>query len=291
MLDRVEFLISEAWSSLRRNVWMTFAAVTTVAMALYILGSLGFVYTFISGHLSKLNQDFKLSVFLVDGLDEEQMQASEAAILAIPGVTSVDFVSKDQAFLTFQEANPDIPLDDFKNDNPFPDSYEVQLEGIEKAAKIAESIEEMEVIDEVRDASDLRRLLVQSQSILRLLGVVTGGLMLLTGGVLIYNTIVLTIYARRKELSIMKLVGAARSSISGPLIIEGAVQGAIGGLLAALLLSLTLQSVDAMARSLNALGGIEPTSTKTLVLILTLCGAFYGMICSIWAVKRQVERA
>ena len=65
----------------------------------------------------------------------------------------------------------------------------------------------------------------------------------------------------------------------------------LGGLLAALLLSITLHSVDAMARSLNALGGIEPTSTRILVLILTLCGAVYGMICSIWAVKRQVDKA
>jgi cell division transport system permease protein len=291
MLDRIEFLIAEAYTSLKRNPWMTFASVTTVAMALYILGGIGTLYFSLSGHLDNLNRDFKLSVFLVDGQTEEQHRAIEAAIESSPGFASLTFVSKDAAFAAFRSENPDIPLDDFEEDNPLPDSFEVRLKNIGLASGAAESIRLIEGVEEVRDASEYRALLSQSRALLRSLGLILGSLMLITGGILIYNTILLTIYARRRELAIMRLVGAERLSVSGPLMIEGAVQGLIGGVLAAFLISLTLKSLNTIVKGLSTMGSVEPPSIVPMVIGLTFAGAVYGIVCSALAIHRQVKHA
>jgi cell division transport system permease protein len=292
MLDRIEFILSEAIQSLRRNRWMTFAAISTTAMALYLIGGLGYAYLRIQTYLDKEARDFKLSVFLKDGLSAEDMKAAGTKIQALDGVAEVTFTSRQQALEKMQADMPGIELSDLFSaaENPLPNSYNVEVKNISKAADMAAAIKKEPFVEKVQEASDLVRLLEELLSGLRLLGILLGSIMLSTGGILIFNTIRLTIMARRREMRIMELVGATRGAIVQPLLLEGMIQGMSGGLLAGGLLWLSSLPTQAVVNQIGASDIWAPIELPRTLLLLVLAGAAYGVICSLLAVRERTPK-
>jgi cell division transport system permease protein len=291
MLDRIEFILAEAIQSLRRNRWMTFAAISTTAMALYLIGGLGYAYLRIQTYLNKEAQDFKLSVFLKDGLTAEDVKSAGEKIQVIDGVAKVTYVSSQEALTKMQEDMPGIELSDLFTaaENPLPNAYNVEVTDISKASGLAAEIKREPFVEEVQEASDLVRLLEELLGGLRLLGVLLGSIMLLTGGILIFNTIRLTIMARRREMRIMELVGATRGAIVQPLLLEGMIQGMSGGLLAGGLLWLSSLPTQTVVNQIGASEIWASIDLPRTLLILVLAGAVYGVVCSLLAVRERTQ--
>ncbi len=284
MLDRIEFLFEEAFTALRRNTWMSFAAITTSCMALFLLGGMGFAYRGISQYAATLPSRFEIRVFLKEAKTGIETAEARETIAKMPGVDKAVLVTKAEAWAKMQREMPDMTKG---ITNPLPDAFNVTLKDVDKAAVIAGEIRKLSVVepDGVKYEGETQALLSQTLTILRWIGTALGGLMLLTGAVLIYNAIRMTIVARRREIRIMRLVGATRLTVTVPLLIEGVVQGAIGGFLASCLI---LGSHELMARLLNDLAGFIRLGSLPAGMVFSFIvamGAVYGFVCSLLAVR------
>ncbi len=283
LFDRIEFLIGEALVALRRNVWMTFSAVTTVTVALYLLGGLGYAYFGIHRYVEKLPDQFQIRVFLIDGLGEDQIQQVQKEIEEIKGVKEAEWISKHIAWQNQQKEMPEVTAG---LDNPLPDAFRVVLSDIHQAKNAALQIQSLPAVEPggVAYFDEERQMLTQILDLVKKLGGVLGGLMLLTSGVLIYNAIRLTILSRRREIRVMQLIGATSFTIIIPLLIEGIFQGAAGGALAAGLLAFSNISLQHMLESFTLINHLSKFPLTEAIFVLSVIGAAYGLCCSGMAV-------
>lgn len=294
MLDRIEFVLSEAWVSLRRNTWMTFASVTTSAMALFLLGGIGMAYLALSSFAASLESKFEMSVFMKDAPNQEEIDKLGARLKVQPGVQKVEFKPRAQVWEEFKAKNPKIVKDMSKDiENPMPDTYVLTLSDLKAAPKIAEVAKRMPEVntkDGVNYMQDVQEFLESTMATLRWLGFVLGGLMTLTGGILIYNTIRLTINSRRREIRIMELVGATKNMVVMPLLIEGATQGILGALLATGILFVGYNVVVRLISTFSALQDPGPFPFVPVIMILGATGLFFGMACSGLAIREPKHK-
>lgn len=284
MLDRLEFLLGEAFTALRRNTWMTFAAITTATMALFLLGSLGFTYLSVSRSAGQLSERVEMRVFLKPLAKPDFLEAMRYKIVQVPGVASATAVSREQAWTEFKHKFPDIVED---VENPLPDMVQVKLIELNKAPEVAARIQALPFVetDGVRYLDDERQLVGEGLKLMRWLGIALGGLMLLTSGVLIYNAIRMTVVARRREIRIMQLVGATRATVMTPMLFEGVVQGALGGALAGVLMWSGFLGVQRLFGSLSVQQSLPQYPAVQIFVWLTLAGACYGFVCSLVALR------
>jgi cell division transport system permease protein len=290
MLDRFEFLLGEAFVSLRRNTWMTFAAVTTAAMALFLFGLLAALYAGLTSAARALGERSEVKAFLSESVRGNVLHKIERDLKAVPGVASVRFEGKKEALKKFQAQNPNLDIAGLDIDNPLPNAYVVRLDRPEQVEAVVSGIEEVQGVEHVGYAKEEQGFLADLLRAVPWLGLTLGLLMLLTSGVLIYNAIRLTVLARRREIRIMQLVGASRAMVRAPLLIEGVVQGAAGGVLATLVLWMTYSILEnVVVRNLTVTGPGLAFHVLPNLLVLTFAGAVYGLVCSLLAVGDPVR--
>jgi len=296
MLDRVEFLVGEALVSLRRNTWMTFAAITTAGMALFLLGGLALVTIGFSNFVTGLSKRVEMRVFLKESVTETSAKGLQDKILKIPGVSSVRFVPKALGLKEFLDQNPSIDIKGLEIDNPLPDAYEVTVKDMKVFEEVASKVQSLPEVekDGVNYPKAEQSFMADAMKTLPWLGAILGTAMLVTSGILIYNAIRMTVLARRREIRIMQLVGATRFTVWAPMLIEGMVQGFLGGILAACVLWATSSLVQlTVVRNMDAFGRVQPFPVQQTLLVLGIAGAAYGLVCSMIAVREplQVRRA
>ena len=226
---KLKFFFAEALRSLRRNYFMTIAALVTVFLSMAVLGAvMVFVYN-IEAVLKDVEQKVEISVFLKDSVTAEQIETLQAEIVGWEEVKESQFVSKDEALERLKEdmgEGADVVED--LGRNPLPASFEISLNDPEEVGNVATRLEGRDYIDEVSYGQEIAERIFQVTSVIRNILVV---FLVMLGGVsilLISNTIRLSIYARRKEVEIMKLVGATNWFIRWPFVIEGIVVGTVG---------------------------------------------------------------
>jgi cell division transport system permease protein len=285
MLNRIDFTISEAFQALRRNPPLTLAAITTVSVALFLLGAFGYLYFRADGYAKTLPSQLEMRVYAKDGATEDDVSRLGRELNALNGVKQVTFLPKAAAWNSWREAHPEIPGD---LANPLPDGYTVTFTGvgaIPEAVKVAEA---NRTVEKVIYERELAKALSNGLHLLRYVGYF-GILLLVIAGVVTYNAIRFTIIARRTEVRIMQLVGASGSTIRTPFVLEGLVQGLLGGLLAALL----LQGCDsALSTYLRSLSLSMPSFPVAIMLgILGAAGAVLGVFCSSIAIRVPLGRS
>lgn len=294
MLDQIEFILSEAFVSLRRNSWMTFAAVTTSAMALFLIGGIGIIYISLANLAASIESKFEMRVLVKDGPSADELASLKTKLQALEGVNQVTFKDRDTVWQEFQRDNPKV-VEDMAGDieNPLPDTYIVTFKDLKAADKIADQIRkfpEVAAKNPVNYLAEEQDLLEKAMGSLRWLGLVLGGLMLTTGGILIYNTIRLTIVARRREIRIMELVGATKNMVVTPLLIEGATQGALGAALATAGLAVAYVVSGHLVSAFNPLHEPSPFPAQSVIIVLGLIGLIYGLVCSVLAIREPKQK-
>lgn len=289
MLDRLEFLFGEGITAFRRNGLMTLAAVSTAAIALFLLGGLGFSYLKVRQYADSLATRFTMQAFLRDGTPSAEISKAAQAIRAIPGVAEVRWIPRGTAWAKWKREDPEVTMG---LENPFPDSLKVRLSDVGKTESVVAAIEALPQIhptDRVQYLADDQKVLSASMRFISWLSLVVGGLCFLTAGILIYNAIRLTVVARRREIRVMQLVGASFATIRVPFLIEGAMQGLFGGLLATLLLYSVHAYLAYRLTDFSALGKMGAFPTMAALPTLCLAGAGFGALCSALAVRNPLR--
>lgn len=290
MWDRIEFLFSEAFTALRRNILMSLAAITTSCVALFLTGGVGFAIKGVNEYAATLPSRFEVRVFLKDRVDQDQIKATAEQIREIPGVASAVLLPREAAWQRFKQENPDYPTTGLEN--PLPDAFNVRLTNVDDIEVVAGQIKKIPTVSPGDGVQFLRRereMLSQAISVLRLVGIALGGMMLITGAILIYNTIRMTIVARRREFRIMRLVGATRATIVVPLLIEGMMHGMAGAILASMMVKGAHQFLANQLESFSGVVRVGPLDFNQVFGVMLTLGLAYGLACSLFAVRGKME--
>ncbi|MBX3097672.1 MAG: ABC transporter permease [Fimbriimonadaceae bacterium] len=284
MLDYIEFLLSEAFVSLGRNRWMSFAAITTAAMALLLFGGLGSAYFIIKAKADELPSKFEITAFYKDNVTREKAQNLTKQIAEWDELQSAILVKKEDAWSEMSDRMPEITEG---IPNPLPDTVRVRTKDLSMNESVVARLKAIPEIgaDNVKHLAEEQDVLLKILYTIRVAGFALGGLMLFTSGILIYNAIRMTVVARRREHRIMHLVGATRATVILPLLIEGLVQGLIGGLLATIFFWGTFAGSVALLQGFGAYQVAEPFPFWPALFGFLGAGGVYGLICSALAVR------
>lgn len=295
----VSYTIREAFSGFRRTKLASLGSILTICVALLLLG----LYSIISLNASRLVQlirdKVEIEVFCEEPLNRPRMADLQQQLLAVKGVERVQFVSKEEAAKIFkQEFGEDISsVLDF---NPLPPSFKVFLKDESKhSAKVNEIVKQIKTlkgIDDVIYRKDLLELLDRRAAIANAVGLTLGIVIGVSAIFLVSNTIRLTIYAKRKMIQTMKLVGATRWFIRAPFLLEGILQGLIGGMLAAALIYFLLEFLSrwispelAESMSFGFAGDGELIHIGTVAYgFMVLCGMMLGLFGSFISIRRFI---
>jgi cell division transport system permease protein len=231
---RVNFVLSEVATGLRRNLTMTVAMILTTAISLGLMGT-GIL---IAGMISDMKEIYydkvQVSIFLSDGVTDDQRSAIEQKLKASDEVKSFVYESKDEAYKRFKEQFAQQP-DLVNNVGPdaLPESFRVELVNPERYSVIAAEFPNgQNGVDQVRDEGDFLDRLFSLLNGARNATIAVAVVQALAALLLISNTIQLAAFNRRNETNIMRLVGASRWYTQLPFILEAALAGLVGGLLA-----------------------------------------------------------
>ena len=255
--------LREGSLSLARNGWMSFASVSSIAISLFILGVFLLLSLNVNNLTKQIENQVQIRVFLDLEISQAKIEAIGRSIGALPEVSRIRFVPKAEGLEMLRrnlgEDGQGI-LDDYDDtNNPLPDTYTVEVVDPERIAEVAAKIQEIgdadpdKPIRSVRYGQGTVELLFRVTNAVRNIGLIIVLGLAFTATLLISNTIRLTIFARRREIGIMKLVGATNSFIRWPFFIEGALIGFIGS---ALTTALLLAAYNWLVQSLQVEFGL-----------------------------------
>jgi len=232
----VGYLIREGFSGFKRAKLAMSAAVFTITISLLLLSLFTILFLNANTVVENIRNKVEMEAFLVDGIDDADVDSLRTVFEGIEGVQAAVFISKTEAARIFREEfGEDINrVLDF---NPLPASFKITLDPAyrvaDRASLIADQIGQYDQVEEVKFRRDLLEMLDKKVQTFLAIALGVGFFILVASVFLVANTIRLAIYAKRKIIQTMKLIGATRSFIRFPFLLEGLVQGILGGALAA----------------------------------------------------------
>lgn len=307
MATSPSYFISETWSSFRRNWVMSLVAVSIIYISLLLVGAFFLMSSVLNEMASSFESKVSVQVFLKDDAVPADVTALQASIRKMPNVKSIAYVTKEQALATFKERTKNTPqlVEQLRN-NPLPASIEVALvsprevQGVvdlivkdpltAKVVKTPANLGTAKDTD-IKYGQNVVEALFAATGVVRLFAAGFLGLLLIVSLVLIGNTIRLAIYSRRREIGIMRLVGASNWFIRTPFLLEGVLQALIGSILAILtLVAAQAVIVPWLQGNLKFLPvNIGGVTVAQLAALLIFSGVGIGLIGSGTAVRRYLK--
>lgn len=289
-----DYTVRETFSNLRRNPLMTMAAVLTVAVSLSLVGGALLLKQGVTRATLQWRGGVELSIFMKPDASEAQNTAVQTELSNLPQVRKVTYVNQDESFAEFQQVFSNDPATtEGITAADLPPSYRVVPKKAEFVEPIGSRFEETPGVYSVAYAKDTIDTLLKVTRIIQLAIYTMAGVLLISATLLILNTIQLAIFARRREIGVMKLVGATNWFIRIPFMLEGLVQGVVGGGVAALLVTLgrtflqrNLESSSLQLIRQMLVSGREVAGTA---IFLVVVGAAVGAIGSAVAVRRFLD--
>jgi cell division transport system permease protein len=238
-MSRVRLLFSEAWASIRMNLSTTVAATMTVLIGMCLLGLFIALGTWVLSWSDHVQKELQVHVYFQPSATHAQEQAVGTRIGRDPRVKQVVFVSKQQALVKMKRDFPEL----FKTQlpgNPLPDSYTVVPTKASYTPLIGKYVQQANwsAVEKVSWGSTTAKRVLTIAKVISIVFLIAVVLLVVASTLLIANTIRLSIFARRREIEVMKLVGATNWFIRGPFMLEGLVCGFLGSVLAVVLLVL-----------------------------------------------------
>ena len=284
MLGFVLFSIKRAWQGFWRNALMSIAATATMVLMLVLLAGFWIIQTGLLSALDFTEQKVEVTANLQLDATQSDIDGLEARIKSMPEVTTVTFVSKDQALARFQQSMKDQGHEDltpYTEGNPFSASFEVKLVDPGMSQTVAETLRKDPAVRNVLDTKDTAQNVKTVTDILRTAGTVILIVIAVIVLFIIVNTIRLAVFARAEEIEIMRLVGASDAFIRWPFVFEGAMVGLLG---AAITLAGLYLLADPISRFMVDFFRVLPLSfgslARDLVLIVVTAGLGLGVIGS-----------
>ena len=281
---------------------MFFTAITTVAITLFIVGFFIIIVFDIQGILSSIKSQVEIAVYLKDNVTDELKTYLENEIKGWDEISQVNFISKDQALEKFKKDNEGSEILKEIQGNPLPASFELELKSPEKVEQVALRFMDkdgnfIEGVDEVIYGQNYVQKLFSITAIVGTIAFLIIVVLLLAAIVLIFNTIRLSVHARRKEIEVMKLVGATNWFVRLPFLFEGFFEGFIGSVISVVLLyflsNYLLIRVEKAIVDTMHIKDLAILGNNNIILYiyagLVILGGLIGIFSSGFALKRYIS--
>ncbi|HEV8179987.1 MAG TPA: permease-like cell division protein FtsX [Gaiellaceae bacterium] len=291
-MSRVRLLFSEAWSSIRMNLSTTFAATMTVLIGMCLLGLFIALGTWVLSWSNHVQKELQVHVYFASDATPQQEQSVGARLRHDPRAKQVVFVSKTEALAKMKKEFPQL----FKTglpSNPLPDSYTVVPFKASQTPVIGQAVRQSSWVgvDKVSWGSATAKRVLTIAKVISVVFLIAVILLVVASTLLIANTIRLSIFARRREIEVMKLVGATNWFIRGPFMLEGLVCGLFGSVFAVILL--VLGKAIALPSILPHIGGgtsdVHALSFTLNALALLGAGLLLGATGSLVTLRRFLQ--
>ena len=235
-ISTVNYFIGDAFKSFKRNKTISIATIITVLVTFIVLGVFSLVAENLNLAIGGLEDKIELVVYLNDNITPIDKKEIQVKINSQQGVKEIQYESREDAFKKLQENNAGILKGYTLEKNPLPASYIVKLENMSYAPAIREAVKDLDGVESVSDEQESIDTIQNLIKFTKIIGTVLFIILIGVSIFLIMNTTKLTVYVRRKEVGIMKFVGATDWIIRWPFIIEGILIGLIGTFLSVIVL-------------------------------------------------------
>jgi cell division transport system permease protein len=272
---RLGFFLREALRGLRRSSAPALAALLTILLTALVLGVFIPIVQATTGTANEVRSRVVVDVYVAESATQKEISELESAIARTTNVKSVEFISKGEALARAQDKNPRAFREgaELLGSNPLPASFRVTPDDPDKLGVIVDRLEAggVAAIDEVRNREEDTREILSATGLVKALTAGLAILLVFASIALIANTIRLSVFARRREVEVMKLVGATNWFIRWPFVIEGVIVGFFGGVLAVLLLTIAKETfIDPLSERFALLAAPETIDFPLLVVVLML---------------------
>lgn len=271
------FFLREALRALKRNAIPSFAAMATVLVTVLVLGVFIPVVQATTGAANEVRGKVIADVYLKTDAKQTDIDRVERLLKSEPMIAKVEFISKDAAYKTERERNPKAY--ELLGSNPLPDTFRITPGNPDDIGKIKDALQPEAagggttvvdpMIDEVRNREEDTNKILAVTGVVKITMALLAGLLGIASMLLIANTIRLSLYARRREVEVMKLVGATDWFIRWPFVLEGVIVGALGGIVAILLLAVVkIAVVDPLAADFALIAAPDTIDFPLLIALL-----------------------
>ncbi|MEE9123269.1 MAG: permease-like cell division protein FtsX [candidate division NC10 bacterium] len=296
--ERFRHLMSETFLNFRRGGWGVVASVGAITIAFLIAGIFLLLTLNLSAVVDRWAEDFQVVIFLHDNITKEQQVLVRKRLDGELAVREVIYVSKKQALAKFrkQTRGQESLLEGMKT-NPLPASFELRIHEKYQTAnslgQLAAALKRVEGVEDVLYGQEWVERLTSVVEVMKIVGIVIGGVLGVASLFIVSNTIRMAVYARAQEIEIMRLVGATRTYVQIPLILEGTLQGGLGAALALGLLYVlfraTLWQLDTSASIIFSGPELAQFLETEYRMAMIGVGVFLGGVASLVAVRRFLK--
>lgn len=290
-INTINYFIVDALKSIKRNITVSFAAMLTVLVTFFVLGTFTLVGLNFNKTIEDVADKIEIKVYLQDDIKLVNQREVEIKLAEQEGVKAVTYESKDEAFTKLKkdlEGNSGMLEGYSLENNPLASSYIVTLEDASYAGDVSKAVEDMTGVESITNQQELIEKISNVVDFVQILGIVLFFVFIGVSIFLIMNTIKLAVYSRRREVGIMKFVGATDWFIRWPFVIEGMIIGVVGSLLATAILYFIYRGVFGFIASNLLIANLVPVSFVLTTLLggFLLGGIVVGAIGSIAALRK-----
>ena len=290
------YLTKEGFRNLWSNRLMSFASIAVLLSCMIMIGSAFMLLVNIQSVIDNIEDKNVIMVYVAQDADETSVTQLGEELKSLSNVSNIEFVDKETAFQQEIEALGTDATYFEGVENPLPDVYKVSVDLMENFDKTSKEIEKLENVDSIRDDKDIATVLINIRSSVTYLSVGIIALLMLVSLFIISNTIRITMFSRRLEISIMKAVGATKGFIRWPFVIEGILLGVISAVVS---LGAVWGVYEVVKNSIaNMLGGIMDISTSLvpfmdyIVIIFAaflIIGILSGVVGSMVSIQKYLK--
>jgi cell division transport system permease protein len=283
----MSYSILEALAAFRRTPLLTLLSIVAISLSLFVVGLFAVTAYNIRSAINEIEERVEVVAYLHDDVTAAQIEIATAELLAVPEIRDVRYVSKTEALAAavqdlpeFREVFSDLEV------NPLPASLEVRLQPGHRTSssveRVARSLAAFPFVEDVEFGREWISKIVSLRRIAAGATAVIGGAFAAVAGIIIATAVRISVYARREEISIMRLVGATNAFIRRPFLIEGLLAGVAGGILAVALTYAAFQVINVGLIQLSWLPSVWAMSGVVV-------GAVFGLLSSAIAVRHHLQ--
>ena len=290
------YLIKEGYENLKKHGSKTFSTMLIICATMLVLGIFMILFTNVNKNVETVKVEQGIQAFIEDSATDADIEYIKDAIKKIDGIGEIRYISKDEAYEDAKNVFKDQEyfLEGLDKVQIFPASYVVKFADIEKADNIKSQIEKIDGIYKVKYNSSTINAVISISRIANIFLLGIGVVLLVVSIFIISNTIKLAVYSNKREIFIMRYIGATNKFIKKPFVIEGAIMGIVSALISFMLISIAYVVIYAripkVGSSLGVFGFIPYSSLWWMILaIYIVLGLFIGILGSSISIKKYLK--
>ena len=291
----ISYLLKEGIRNVFKNKKSTISCLMIMCATMLIFGLFLVIGENINAFVKSVADAQGIMVYLKTGATDEEIEQVGKDILQIDGVRDAKYISNTEGLESMRETLGDKMIEGYTTDNILPASYEVTLTDLELSSDVQESLKQIPNVDDIRSSNIIIEQIIRLAKGIKIVTWVILVLLIIISTAIISNTIKLTVHARRKEISIMKYVGATNNFIRWPFIVEGMIIGVIASLISIILVggAYSILAQEAVNIKFMQMMNMNLVSFKdmlsSIIVVYMLLGIGIGALGSVISMRKYLK--